>query len=451
MYLLYSLMTAAGMVLLSPYFVIRAFMHGKSLGNIPERLGWKFPRALRELSVAEGTRKAIWIHAVSVGEVLAVLPLAKQLKQRYPRHRLIVSTTTTTGQRLARERMDFVDAIFYFPLDWTGPVRRALKATQAFVVLIVETEIWPNFLRECRRANIPVIFVNGRLSQRSFGGFLRALSCSGGILRGFLGRILNDASLFLMQGADDAARLLALGAPKDRVIVTGNLKYDLADPPESALCTWLEAELRRGKRGPVLIAGSVMADEEAMMLGAFADVEREFPGALLILAPRKPDQFDHAAAIISQAGRVLIRRSTITLNGTAGAAVANSGNVFLLDSLGELAGMYRLADAVFVGGSLVPVGGHNILEPAAFGKVPVHGPFMENFREMAALFSAADTSIRVTSAEQLGAAWRGLLHDPERAAHMGASARELVDRNRGATQRVLRHVEKIIDASGGPK
>ena len=166
-------------------------------------------------------------------------------------------------------------------------MRRAIKATQASIVLIVETEIWPNFLRECRRANVPVIFVNGRLSQRSFGGFLRALSYSGGLLRGFLAKILNDASLFLMQGAEDAARLLALGAPKDRVIVTGNLKYDLAEPPESALSAWLEAELARGKRAPVLIAGSVMANEEATVLGAFAGVEREFPGALLILAPRK--------------------------------------------------------------------------------------------------------------------------------------------------------------------
>lgn len=449
MYMLYSLLTAAGMILLSPYFVIRGLLRGKDLGNIPERLGWKFPPGLRQAAGAKG--KAIWIHAVSVGEVLAALPLAKQLKQRYPRYRLIVSTTTTTGQQLARERMDFADAIFYFPLDWTGPVRRAIKATQASIVLIVETEIWPNFLRECRRANVPVIFVNGRLSQRSFGGFLRALSYSGGLLRGFLAKILNDASLFLMQSADDAARLLALGAPKDRVIVTGNLKYDLAEPPETALSAWLEAELARGKRAPVLIAGSVMAIEEAMVLGAFAGVEREFPGALLILAPRKPDQFDQAAAIISQAGRPLVLRSEILLNGTSSAALAKPGSVFLLDTLGELAGIYRLADAVFVGGSLVPVGGHNILEPAAFGKVPVYGPFMENFREMAAAFLDAGASIRVATAEELGSAWSCLLRDPERAARMGAAARELVDRNRGATQRVLGRIEKIMDSIGGQK
>jgi 3-deoxy-D-manno-octulosonic-acid transferase len=441
-YFIYSLLTAAGMVLLSPYFVIRALLRGNGLANIPERLGWKFPPELQ----GRGTkRESIWIHAVSVGEVLAALPLAKQLKERHPQHRLIVSTTTATGQKLAHERLQFADAIFYFPLDWAGPVRRALKATEASIAIVVETEIWPNFLRECRRAGVPVIFVNGRLSEKSFRGFRRALAYSGELLRSFLERILNDAALFSMQSEDDAARLLALGAPEKRVVVTGNLKYDLAEPPESALSVWLKIEFARNKRSPVLIAGSVMADEEGAVLRAFAHVEREFPEALLILAPRKPEQFDNAAAIITQSGRKLLRRKDITLNGTGSSALGEPGSVFLLDSLGELAGIYRLADAVFVGGSLVPSGGHNILEPAAFGKVPIHGPSMENFREMAATFLDANASIRVTSGEDLGAAWCGLLVEPDRAARMGASARAVVDRNRGATQRVLARIEEIID------
>ncbi|MBZ5662442.1 MAG: 3-deoxy-D-manno-octulosonic acid transferase [Acidobacteriia bacterium] len=447
--MLYSLLTAAGILLLSPYFLIRGLLQGKYLDNLPERLGWKFPPELRAQSLAAAQPKTIWIHAVSVGEVLAALPLAKQLKDRYPARRLVISTTTNTGQQLARERMQFADAIFYFPLDWAGPVRRALSATQPSVVLIVETEIWPNFLRECRRATVPVIFVNGRLSQRSYTGFLRAIAYSGGLLRGFLKKILNDASLFLMQGAEDAERLLALGAPKDRVLVTGNLKYDLALPAETPLSAWLAPELARAQRAPVLIAGSVMANEEPLVLGAFAAVEREFPGALLILAPRKPDQFNNAAAIISQAGRPLVRRSEISLNGSSANPLAKSGNVFLLDSLGELAALYRLADAVFVGGSLVPVGGHNILEPAAFGKVPVYGPFMDNFREIAEAFHDAGASIRVATSQELGAAWLGLLRDPQRAACMGAAARDLVDRNQGATRRVLTHMEKFLDAPGG--
>jgi 3-deoxy-D-manno-octulosonic-acid transferase len=432
------------MVLLSPYFVIRALLRGNGLANIPERLGWKFPSELH----GSGTKgESFWIHAVSVGEVLAALPLAKQLKARHPQRRLNVSTTTATGQKIARERMPFADAIFYFPLDWAGPVRRALKATQASIVIVVETEIWPNFLRECRRAGVPVIFVNGRLSEKSFRGFRRALAYSGGLLRSFLEKILNDAALFLMQSDEDAARLLALGAPEKRVIVTGNLKYDLMEPPESALSAWLKIELANNKRKPVLIAGSVMADEESAVLRAFAQVEQEFPEALLILAPRKPEQFGNAAAIVTQSGRKVLRRSDLTLNGTGGPALGKPGSVLLLDSLGELAGIYRLADAVYVGGSLVPSGGHNILEPAAFSKVPIHGPSMENFREMASTFLAANASIRVTSGDDLGAAWRGLLVDTDRASRMGASARAVVDRNRGAIQRVLARIEEVIDVT----
>ena len=443
MYALYSLLTAAGLLLLSPYFLIRGLIQGKYLGNIPERLGWRFPPQLRGRQFLGAQEKSIWIHAVSVGEVLAVLPLAQQLKKNFPLRRLVVSTTTATGQKLARERMAFADAVFYFPLDWRGPVRRALAAAGAKVVIIVETEIWPNFLRECRRAEMPVIFVNGRISERSFRGYRRALWYSAGALAGFLKRVLGDAALFLMQSEEDASRLIALGAPGERVLVAGNLKYDLAEPDESALSTWLEAELAKSNRGPVIVAGSVLADEELPVLRAFADVEREYPLALLILAPRKPEQFDNAAAIVAESGRKLLRRRGLTLNGAGSAALAEPGIVFLLDSIGELAGLYRLADIVFVGGSLVPGGGHNILEPAAFSKVPIYGPSMENFREISGKFLAAGAAIQVKSPEDLGPAWRGMLQEPERAARMGACARELVNRNRGATQRVLEQIERV--------
>ena len=448
MYALYSLVMAAGMLLLLPYFLLRGLVEGKYLNNIRDRLGWRFPAELRS-APGSSQEKAIWIHAVSVGEVLAVLPLAHQLKLKFPWRRLVVSTTTATGQKLARERMPFADAIFYFPLDWSGPVRRALAAVQPGVVIVVETEIWPNFLRECRRAGTPVIFVNGRLSERSSRGFRRALLFSAGTLAGFLKRVLGDATLFLMQSEEDVARLVALGAPPERVLVAGNLKYDLAEPCESGLSAWLAAELAKGYRGPVLIAGSVTANEERAVLQAFAEVEREFPRALLILAPRKPDQFDKAASVIASSGHKLLRRRELQLNWAGTAALSEPGNVLLLDSLGELAGLYRLADAVFVGGSLVPSGGHNILEPAAFRKVPIYGPSMENFREMAGKFLAAGAAIQVESAEELGAAWRDLLAEPERAARMGACARDLADRNRGATGRVLLEIERVLDSDRG--
>jgi len=451
MYAFYSLLTAAGVLLLSPYFLVRGLIQRKYLSNIPERLGWRFPPELRTESSLGSTEKSIWIHAVSVGEVLAVLPLAQQLKQRYPLRRLVISTTTLTGQKIARERMPFADAVFYFPLDWRGPVRRALGAVRAAAVIIVETEIWPNFLRECRREGVPVIFVNGRLSERSFRGYRRALSYSAGALAGFLKKVLGDATLFLMQSKEDASRLIALGAPAEQVHVTGNLKYDLAEPGEGPLAAWFGAELAKGNRRPVVVAGSVLANEEVAVLQAFTEVEREFPRALLILAPRKPEQFDRAAAIVAGSGRKLLRRRDLALNGAGKAALPDEVDVFLLDSLGELAEMYRVADAVFIGGSLVPGGGHNILEPAAFGKVPIYGPSMENFREMSGKFLAAGAAIQVKSPEGLGAAWGSLFRDPERAERMGACARELVDRNRGATERVLEQLQQVVGPDRGER
>jgi 3-deoxy-D-manno-octulosonic-acid transferase len=272
---------------------------------------------------------------------------------------------------------------------------------------------------------------------------------SAGALAGFLKKVLSDGTLFLMQSEDDAARLIVLGAPGERVVVTGNLKYDLADTSESPLSAWLGAELASSNRHPVVVAGSVLADEEVPVLRAFAYVEREFPRALLILAPRKPEQFDSAAAIVAESGRKVLRRRDLIFNGAGNAALPEPVGVLLLDSLGELAGLYRLADAVFVGGSLVPGGGHNILEPAAFSKVPIYGPSIENFREMSGKFLAAGAAIQVKSPEDLGVAWGGVLREPERAVRMGIRARELVDRNRGATGRVLKHIERVVDSDRG--
>ncbi len=221
MYALYSLLTAAGMLLLSPYFLLRGLIQGKYLSNMPERLGWRFPPELREETLPAQPEKSIWIHAVSVGEVLAVLPLAEQLKKRFPQRRLVVSTTTVTGQKIARERMPFADAIFYFPLDWRGPVRRALDAARPGAVIIVETEIWPNFLRECRRAEVPVIFVNGRLSERSFRGYGRALSYSAGALCRFSEKSFERRDTFSDakrrgRGAPDRLGRTARASPRHR-------------------------------------------------------------------------------------------------------------------------------------------------------------------------------------------------------------------------------------------
>jgi 3-deoxy-D-manno-octulosonic-acid transferase len=319
---------------------------------------------------------------------------------------------------------------------------------------VLETEIWPNFLREARRQDIPVLFVGGRISDRSFARYQRYLSKFGFFLRPFLRAALGNASAFLMQSEKDAERIRALGAPAERVAFSGNLKYDMELPAATPLSSWLEAEARRQGRSPIVVAGSVVAAEEPLALIAFGVLQGEHPKALLVLAPRKPERFEAAAEFIHESRRKFIRRSQLALSGHAQGAIGGSNGsipgdvtVILLDTIGELASLYRLADGAFVGGSLVPSGGHNILEPAAFGKIPVFGPSMENFAEIAARFVTADAAIQVESPEDAGVAWIELLRDPDRRHKMGENARRLVDSSRGATDRALAEISKFLGSS----
>lgn len=434
MYLLYSLLTAIGAIILLPYFFVRGLGSGKYFHNLGERLG-KLPCAI--LSAASGGGGTLWVHAVSVGEVLAGVPLARALKKRFPDYKLIISTTTRTGQERALERMAFADGVFYFPLDWAFAVRRVLRVLRPSLIVILETEIWPNFLRESRRAGVPVLFVNGRISEKSYRRY-RALV---GALGGFRARVLGGATLFMMQSEKDAQRILDLGAPKERVEVTGNMKYDFTPPLSSALDTWLEKQISEQERWPVIVAGSVVADEEEPVLAAFDIVERTWRRALLVLAPRKPERFDAAACIAEERGWKVARRSQISLD----EPLDVNADLLLLDSLGELAGLYRLADAIFVGGSLVNRGGHNVLEPAAFAKPPVFGPHMENFQEMAAEFVTAGAGIQVANERELGEAWVQLIRDEAKRERMGAAAKALVERNRGATEKSLERIAAILN------
>ena len=445
MYFIYSLLLGLAALLLTPYWVVKGLRHGKYFSNLKERLGFSFP-ALAKLPAERSG--AIWIHAVSVGEVLSGVSLARQLKAAYPDRPLIVSTTTITGQALARERLPFADAIIYFPLDWSFCVRRAFEAVRPSLVLVLETEIWPNFLREAGKRKRPVLFVSGRISDRSFARYQKYLGMFGFFLRPLLKDALSHASAFLMQSEKDAERIRALGAPADRVAVSGNLKYDSELPASTPLSNWLEAEVARSGRSPVIVAGSVVATEEPLALIAFGTLQGEYRNALLVLAPRKPEQFAAAAEFIEESHRKFILRSQLPIPSPAQAAgganghssnfpIPNDVTVLLLDSIGELASLYRLADGAFVGGSLVPSGGHNILEPAAFGKVPVFGPSMENFAEIASRFVSAGAAIQVESPEDVGVAWIELFRNPQRMKEMSEKARNLVESSRGATSRAL--------------
>jgi 3-deoxy-D-manno-octulosonic-acid transferase len=348
--------------------------------------------------------------------------------------------------------MPFADAVIFFPLDWAFSVRRVLNAVQPAAVIILETEVWPNFLRECGRRSIPVLFVSGRISDRSFARWQSYLGAFGFYLKPLLKSALGHATAFLMQSQQDADRICALSAPSEKVTVSGNLKYDLELPAPTPLANWLEEECARRGRSPLIVAGSVVATEEPLALLVFGVVQGDFPKALLVLAPRKPERFSFAAEFIEESHRKFIRRSELSLPGPGISASASHGlntipgdvTVLLLDSIGELASLYRLADGVFVGGSLVDSGGHNILEPAAFGKVPVFGPSMENFAAMAARFVESKAAIQVESPEDAGVEMIHLLKEPEKMQRMGGAARQLVESSRGALDRALAAISQHL-------
>jgi 3-deoxy-D-manno-octulosonic-acid transferase len=452
-YFFYSLMMAIAALLLTPYWIFKGITQGKYLSNLSERLGFSFPG----LEKLHGERPgAIWLHAVSVGEALSSVALAKKLKERYPKRPLVVSTTTITGHAIARERMPFADAVIYFPLDWAFCVKRALAAVKPALVIVLETEIWPNFLREAGRAGVPIVFVSGRISDRSFVRYQKWFGIAGFYLRPLMKSALGFGAAFLMQSERDAERIRALGAPAEKAFASGNVKYDQELPMATPLAEWLEREVSESKRRPLIVAGSVVANEEPLALIAFGVLQGEHRDALLVLAPRKPERFGDAEQYIEDSHQKFIKRSQLGVALPSGAQTNGEFSklppgiaVVLLDSIGELASLYRIADGVFVGGSLVESGGHNILEPAAFGKVPVFGTSMENFAEMSQRFIAAEAAIQVESPEDAGVTWIELLRQPDRMKRMGDTAKRLVEESRGATDRALAEIGKHLAKQPG--
>jgi len=424
---LYSALLALGLLVASPYFVVQGLRHRKYFHNLRQRFG-RLPESVRRLAPG-----GIWVHAVSVGEVLAVVPLLRHLKQRFPNCTLLLSTVTLTGQRVAARDPQLADATFYFPFDFSFALRRALAEVRPALVVIAETEIWPNFLLEAQRAGVPVVFVNGRLSDRSF-----RCHCALPFWRAFLRRGLSTPALFLMQTEQDADRIRALGAPPARVAVGGNLKFDVPCPARPGFLDALEQD------GPVIVAGSTMEGEDGILVEALGALQREFPGTLLVLAPRHPERFERVAALLEARRLRFLRRSAA--RGTNHFSGTNRPDVLLLDTVGELAGTYAAATVAFVGGSLVPAGGHNPIEPALWGKPILFGPSMENFRQMARAFQQAGAALEVRDPADLGRRLAELLRNPEQRAAMGRAALALVEANRGAAARAAEKVAEFLRA-----
>ncbi|HAM32391.1 MAG TPA: 3-deoxy-D-manno-octulosonic acid transferase [Deltaproteobacteria bacterium] len=429
-HLLYNLALGAGLVVGAPVWIPWVLLSRKRRTNLPERLGL---RGVPPPTSADG-RPTVWVHAVSVGETLAAVPLLRLLRRRISDVRQIITSVTLTGRETAVKSLSGVtDEGFYFPFDLPGLCGRFLDRLRPDVVVIVETEIWPNFIAACARRGVPVVIVNGRLSQRSFAGYMR--------FRWFFAPILRTLRTISAQTVEDAERFIELGAPRENVTVGGNLKFDVS-PPEIAASPLSGLLLREKAAGALwVVAGSTHDGEEADLLRAFLAAREANPSLRLLLAPRHPERFDAVEALVRREGVSMVRRTSIPEG-----AQRLPEPVLLLDTVGELSGAYAAADLAFVGGSLVPKGGHNVLEPSWHGVPTIVGPHMENFREIADAFLAGNALLRVAGKEELEDRLARFAADPSVFRETGRRAKDLLETFRGASEA---NADAVLSALSG--
>ncbi len=424
-YLLYDLVLVLGFPLVMVWLLLRGILFHRIRAGMKQRFGM-LPLELH----GHDDHPRIWVHAVSVGEVMAAVSLIRHLSERYVKHQIILSTVTETGQAVARQQLPDLDGLFYFPFDLPIIVKKVVADLRPSLFIFLETEIWPNLLRELKRHKIPSVLVNGRISEKSFKRYR--------FIRPLLREALAQVNLFLMQTHKDVERLVALGAPPDRVIKTGNLKFDLfkvsSGPTKISDLSFLNGE-------PVIVAGSTHEGEEAKVLAVYQQLLRSYPRLKLILAPRHPHRLEQVEGLLEAShltsGISWARRTRLD---------SRSGpvQVILLDTMGELKDIYQAATLVFVGGSLVPVGGHNLLEPAACGKPVLFGPYMDNFKEIAEAMKARGCGVQVQDVDELGRSLKQLLDDPARREAIGQEARRWMQDEQGVVQKDMAWIKKLI-------
>jgi 3-deoxy-D-manno-octulosonic-acid transferase len=419
MYILYNIFLIFATILLFPVLLFKLVTVPKYRGGLTQKLG-RLRKAV--LNVINGSRP-IWIHAVSVGEVMAAHPLLRELRKKYPGRKLILSTVTVTGNYTARRRVPEADAVFYFPFDYPCIVRRVIKGINPEIVLVAETELWPNFFRELKRAGIPSAVINGRISPGSHRNYLK--------FKTFFRQVFDNVTLFCMQSEEDAERIKEIGADPEKVMITGNLKFDQKIPATSSN----PVSIPRGRR--VITAGSTHRGEEVALLEIFSRLREKYPELTLIVAPRHPERFDEVEGIINSAGYECQRRTN--LRGPV-------KDVLLLDTIGELRTFYALCDIAFVGGSLVKVGGHNLLEPASMKKPVIFSKYMFNFKEISEALMSSGGGVMVRDKGELYVQLDILLSEPERAKRMGERAYRVIEANSGAAKKTIDAIGRLLVA-----
>jgi 3-deoxy-D-manno-octulosonic-acid transferase len=442
--LAYSALLTLALVLSSPWWLARMFTTQRYREGLGERLG-RVPARLREVvSILGSQGRVIWIHAVSVGEVLAATRLVSELEShpQLQRFHIVISTTTRTGQALARERFG-AKRVFHLPLDFAWAVRAYLRALQPAALVLMESELWPRMLHECAIAKIPVAVVNARSSDRSFRRAMR--------VRPIWKHVLRQPSLWLAQSEDDARRLVALGARAETVQVAGNLKYDVRPPKKNRVAELIK--VMAGSRA-ILVAGSTVGavtrdtpSEEEIVWNAWRDLPRRDSGLMLVLAPRHPERFQFAESVIDTS----YARASELESRVSPERFPIESDVIVLDTIGDLAAIYGIADVAFVGGSLVKRGGHNPLEPAQFGVPVIMGPSFENFRDIVAKLQAADGIRIVQNQGELEAALVELLSNREAAREMGERGQRVFEQQQGATARSVEALVAMLQSNEGGK
>ena len=420
--LLYGVLLVAA----APWIAYRRLRFGK------DRAGWG-QKLFGDIPARPGAKPCVWFHAVSVGEVLLLKPVLEQLRRERPSVEIVISTTTQTGQAVAREKYPFA-RLLYYPFDFTWAVARAIRRIRPEAVALVELELWPNFIAAVHEAGIPLVLLNGRISERSFRGYSRI----GRLVSGWLNRF----TVLTAQTEEYAERLRQLGAPADRVLVTGSVKYDgLEHDRGNPRTEALRQAFGIGADETVFIAGSTQAPEEQLAIETYRTLKTDHPGLRLVIVPRHQERFEEVASLIERSGLGLRRRST-----PGSAASSTTRPVLLLDTLGELSACWGLADIAFVGGSLSKRGGQNMLEPAAYGAAVLFGPNTFNFRHAVELLLARDAAKVVRSGDDLTTAVRELLSNRLQRQAMGERARELVLSQQGATERVVSILKELLPA-----
>jgi 3-deoxy-D-manno-octulosonic-acid transferase len=428
MMVMYSSLLLAVLVVGAPYWLVRMASSGRYRAGLRGRLG-VVPRGLH---AAVSGQSVVWVHAVSVGEVMAATRLIRELKERLPGWVVAISTTTETGQRLAKERLPD-SPVFYLPLDLKFSVRRYLRVLQPRMLVLMESEFWPRLIKECAGNGVPIAVVNARISDRSFPRYMR--------LRRLWRPFLEMISLFLAQSRESAERLEKIGAPTTRVRVMGNLKYDVQSRSDTEMARRIASMLSGTK---LIVAGSTLAGEEEALLAAWPAILKSVPDASLLIAPRHPDRFEEVWQLIQRSGSPFLRCSQMAQSNDP----IGAGTILLLDTIGDLASVYGVATVAFVGGSLVSKGGHNPLEPAQFGVPVVTGPSFENFREIVKTMQEAK-AIRIVAKDELAETLIGILQGTNDERALGQRGRAVFQAEAGATVRTAQALVSLLEQRAG--